>query len=119
MDQFASQLEHIAQESAQLARVELSQFDRMTDTHPTQCDTRLMALIANASDSLGLRHRRMPSGAGHDAAFMAHISPTAMVFVPSEGGRSHSADEWTSPEQFAKGVSVLINTVLAIDQGQL
>jgi len=118
MDQFASQLEHIAQESAQLARVALSQFERMTDTHPTQCDTHLMALIANASDALGLRHRRMPSGAGHDAAFMAHIAPTAMVFVPSEGGRSHSADEWTSPEQFAKGVSVLINTVLAIDQGQ-
>jgi acetylornithine deacetylase/succinyl-diaminopimelate desuccinylase-like protein len=34
-----------------------------------------------------------------------------MIFVPSIGGRSHTPEEWTSPEDMAKGVSVLTETL--------
>jgi allantoate deiminase len=38
---------------------------------------------------------------------MATGVPTAMLFVPSVEGRSHSAAEYTSPEDAARGASVL------------
>jgi beta-ureidopropionase / N-carbamoyl-L-amino-acid hydrolase len=38
--------------------------------------------------ALGL-HVRMPSGAGHDAQWLAPKLPTGMLFVPSIGGISH------------------------------
>ncbi len=49
----------------------------------------------------------MVSGAGHDSQVMARRVPTAMLFVPSVEGRSHSAAEYTAPEDAARGASVL------------
>jgi allantoate deiminase len=49
----------------------------------------------------------MTSGAGHDSQVMARHFPTAMVFVPSWEGHSHSPDEYTPPEQMVPGVRVL------------
>jgi N-carbamoyl-L-amino-acid hydrolase len=42
-----------------------------------------------------------------------------MIFVPSRDGISHSPKEYTSPQDMANGVSVLLQTVLAIDDGAL
>lgn len=43
------------------------------------------------------KHQRkvieLPSGAGHDAAMMAQITPAAMLFVRCKGGISHHPDE--------------------------
>jgi allantoate deiminase len=36
---------------------------------------------------------RLPSGAGHDAAVMASVCPTAMLFLRSPGGVSHHPEE--------------------------
>lgn len=58
----------------------------------------------------------MPSGAGHDAQNMAHIAPTAMIFVPSVDGISHSPKELTRWEDCANGAEVLYRTILAIDK---
>jgi acetylornithine deacetylase/succinyl-diaminopimelate desuccinylase-like protein len=53
----------------------------------------------------------MPSGAGHDAMVLAHHVPSAMLFVPSRGGLSHSPDEYTPPEQCELGARVLARAV--------
>ena len=56
----------------------------------------------------------MPSGAGHDAQFMHRVCPTAMIFVPSIGGRSHCPEERTEPEDLVNGANVLLRCVLEI-----
>jgi N-carbamoyl-L-amino-acid hydrolase len=84
---------------------------------PAPTDERLRELIEAAADSLDLSHRRMPSGAGHDAQEMAHVAPIAMVFVPSKGGVSHAPQEFTTPTDIANGANVLLRTLLAIDRG--
>jgi allantoate deiminase len=38
----------------------------------------------------GLRARRLPSGAGHDAMALAELCPIAMLFVRCSGGISHN-----------------------------
>lgn len=58
--------------------------------------------------------RRMASGAGHDAMVMARHVPTAMIFVPSRGGISHSPDEYTTPAHCALGARVLARMVASL-----
>ena len=86
---------------------------------PAPTDERLRKLIESVSASLGLSHRRLPSGAGHDAQDMAHVAPIAMIFVPSRGGISHAPQEFTSPAEMANGADVLLRTLLAIDRDAL
>jgi len=86
---------------------------------PAPTDERMRSIIASAADVLGLSYRLMASGAGHDAQDMAVIAPTGMIFVPSVNGISHSPDEFTTAEDMANGASVLLQTVLAIDDGAL
>ncbi|WP_153731018.1 Zn-dependent hydrolase [Sporosarcina obsidiansis] len=58
---------------------------------------------------------KLPSGAGHDANQIASIAPVGMIFVPSQNGISHSADEWTDYELVAKGVQALWNSLHYFD----
>jgi hydantoinase/carbamoylase family amidase len=64
----------------------------------------------------GLKSRRLPSGAGHDAQVMANLAPVAMIFVPSRGGISHSAQEYSDPEALDVGLTVLRDTIFEIDR---
>jgi beta-ureidopropionase / N-carbamoyl-L-amino-acid hydrolase len=68
--------------------------------------------IEAVSASLGLRHMRLPSGAGHDAQMMARLGPMGMIFIPSVGGISHSPKELSRWEDCANGANVLLETVL-------
>jgi len=64
-------------------------------------------MLEAAARSLGVGHRRMLSGAGHDAQYMAALCPTGMVFVPSRAGRSHCEEEFTSVDDIEHGANVL------------
>ena len=90
-----------------------------TSSKPAPTDERVRRIITNAAKSLGLSSRLMPSGAGHDAQEISHIAPTGMIFVPSVGGVSHSPKEFTSQQDMGNGANVLLQTVLAIDRGEL
>lgn len=85
-------------------------------SEPAPTDERMRSIIAKAAASLGLTHKLMPSGAGHDTQDLTHIAPSGMIFVPSVGGVSHSPKEYTSPEDMANGANVLLQTVLAVDR---
>lgn len=76
-------------------------------TTPVPMSRPLTERIEQICGRLSLNHRRMFSGAGHDAQLFAGLCPTAMIFVPSKAGISHSPEEFTAPEQLADGVSVL------------
>jgi N-carbamoyl-L-amino-acid hydrolase len=88
-------------------------------SEPAPTDKRLQTIISKAASSLNLTSKVMPSGAGHDAQEISHIAPTGMIFVPSVGGISHAPKEFTSQEDMANGANVLLQTVLAIDRGEL
>ena len=95
---------------------ELNRTDRCTATlevmsqsRPAPCDPALQDALAAAAEALTPgRWQRMPSGAGHDAQYMARQIPSAMLFVPSIGGISHHWAEDTAPEDLAMGLRVLV-----------
>ncbi len=76
-------------------------------------------MIEAKATELGFSNQRMPSGAGHDAQEMSHIAPTGMIFIPSRGGISHSPDEYSSIEDMANGVQLLLETILELDKKSL
>jgi N-carbamoyl-L-amino-acid hydrolase len=79
---------------------------------PSQFDARLVQSVREAAGELDLSQRDIVSGAAHDAVYMARIAPTAMVFVPCEGGISHNEIENAKPQDLADGCDVLLRAVL-------
>ena len=72
----------------------------------------VIAAIERAATAVGARWRRIRSGAGHDAQYMAAIGPTGMIFVPSHDGRSHCEEEFTAIEDIEDGANTLFLAAL-------
>ena len=74
-----------------------------------------IAAVRTAAEALGLAHRDIVSGAGHDACHMSRITPTSMIFVPCKDGLSHNEAESATLEHCAAGAQVLLEAALALD----
>jgi beta-ureidopropionase / N-carbamoyl-L-amino-acid hydrolase len=85
---------------------------KLWDRETVWFEPELCNLLEKSAQTLGYSHKRMVSGAGHDAQFIASYVPTAMLFVPSVNGKSHCEEELTSWEDCEKGVNVVLDTVL-------
>ncbi|HEV8614628.1 MAG TPA: Zn-dependent hydrolase [Methylomirabilota bacterium] len=72
----------------------------------------VVAAVEGAARETGARHRRILSGAGHDAQYMAAIGPAGMIFVPSRGGRSHCEEEFTPMDDIEHGANTLLLTAV-------
>src|SRR5437764_5263040 len=80
---------------------------------PCEFAPELVSRVRAASAELGLSHRDIVSSAAHDAVYLSRVAPTAMLFVPCEGGISHNEIENVRPEDCAAGCNVLLQAVLA------
>ncbi|MDD9149008.1 Zn-dependent hydrolase [Sporolactobacillus sp. CQH2019] len=87
---------------------------KLWDRETVAFDPAICRQLEKSAQSLGYSYKRMYSGAGHDAQYMASRVPTAMIFVPSVRGKSHCEEELTSYEDCVKGVNVALDTILAI-----
>jgi len=74
-------------------------------------DDRCVATVRRAAERLGLPHRDIHSGAGHDACNLALAAPTGMIFVPCEKGISHNETENAKPDDLAAGANVLLQAM--------
>jgi N-carbamoyl-L-amino-acid hydrolase len=80
---------------------------------PSEFAPELVSRVRAAAQELGFSHRDIVSGAAHDAVYLSRVAPTAMVFVPCEGGISHNEIESARPEDLAAGCGVLLHAVLS------
>lgn len=93
-------------------------FDRQAnESKPALTDKNLQQTINTTAKELGFSTKLMQSGAGHDAQEIADIAPVAMIFIPSVRGISHSPKEFSTATDMANGANVLLQTILAIDNG--
>lgn len=79
-------------------------------------DGQLVGFVKEAAEELGVKHRYIHSGAGHDAQFASYMLPTTMIFVQSKDGLSHCEAEYSTPEHCTSGASVMLNAVLKADK---
>ena len=89
---------------------------RIWDQPPVRFDANCVDAVRHAAETSGFSAREIVSGAGHDAAYVSRVAPTAMIFVPCRGGVSHNEAEFTSKEQCAAGAQVLLQAVLDYDR---
>lgn len=85
--------------------------ERLARFEPVTFDATLADEIEAVATRRGLSHRRMTSGAGHDAQMIARVAPAAMIFVPSRGGVSHNPREHTDDTLLIHGAEVLLEVV--------
>jgi N-carbamoyl-L-amino-acid hydrolase len=72
-------------------------------------DEKLVKRVLDVATELGYSSLLWVSGAGHDASYTNQVCPTAMIFVPSIGGRSHVEVENTRWEDCEAGANVLLH----------
>ena len=80
-------------------------------THETgarPCSPWLMRRLGEAIEAQGFEVRRLPSGAGHDAMAMAHLTDIGMLFVRCRDGISHHPAESMTPEDAEVAARVLL-----------
>jgi N-carbamoyl-L-amino-acid hydrolase len=107
-----------AKEVAEQTGTEIS-LERIARDPAALADPKIQAQIEAAAASLDLKTMHLPSGAGHDAQFLAKLGPMAMIFVPSLGGISHAPKELSRWSDCANGADVLLRTVLRVDRAKL
>ena len=90
--------------------------DPQFEVEPTPAHALVMEAVAASASALGLRHSALPSRASHDAQELGRRWPMGMIFVPSRGGFSHSAAEYTSPQQCWAGAAVLLDALQRLDR---
>jgi beta-ureidopropionase / N-carbamoyl-L-amino-acid hydrolase len=89
---------------------------RIWQSPPVKFAPELIECVRIGAEKAGFQSRDMISGAGHDAAYIARVAPTTMIFVPCAGGISHNEAESTSFDECAAGAQVLLNAVLEFDR---
>jgi allantoate deiminase len=83
------------------------EWERIWAIDPIPFDPGLIEAAATVVDGLTGSAPRLPSGPLHDASELARVVPTAMLFVRSLGGVSHTRAEDTPPADLALGVRAL------------
>ena len=111
LDRARTRLEAIVREACERegVRYELEHYWRVPYT---PFDRGVVDAVERAAGGAGARHRRIRSGAGHDAQYMAAIGPAGMVFVPSHDGRSHCEEEFTPIDDIEQGATTLLLAAL-------
>jgi allantoate deiminase len=105
----ASMLDAAEEATARIATEEDVSVDwkRLWRIEPIPFDEGLISLAEEAVNEVAGTSHRLPSGPLHDAAEMARLMPTVMIFVKSLGGLSHTKDEDTPEEDLELAVEAL------------
>ena len=89
-------------------------FEQISYTAPVIFNETCVDAVENACKSLDYPYRRITSGAGHDACYIADVAPTAMIFVPCADGISHNEAESATQADLEAGGNVLLHAMLSL-----
>jgi allantoate deiminase len=100
----------LAQRAGELAVARRLAFawETLQVTEAKKCDINLSRRLLGAVETVTGSARRLPSGAGHDAAILALLFPAAMLFVRCRAGLSHHPDEFVSLEDIRAALQVTV-----------
>lgn len=91
-------------------KLEIETIEQLT---PSPLSEDICTRLQQAASARGLELRLVPSGALHDAAVIAHVLPTAMIFVASRDGISHNPAEYSRIEDIALAAQLLEDMIVA------
>lgn len=83
------------------------ELDNISKAIPVKLDEDLKNQLSEVATKLGIEHKIMNSGAGHDAMKFWDIAPTGMVFIPCRDGVSHNKAEEIEYEDIILGSKII------------
>ena len=83
------------------------ELDNISKAIPVKLDEDLKNELNEVATKLGIEHKIMNSGAGHDAMKFWDIAPTGMVFIPCRDGVSHNKAEDIDYEDIILGSKII------------
>jgi ureidoglycolate amidohydrolase len=81
---------------------------------PAECAPEIIEALSDSCAKCKQPFILMVSRAYHDSLFISRIAPVAMLFIPCRNGYSHRPDEFATPEDIARGVTILAETLAAL-----
>lgn len=90
------------------------ELEQVANALPITFPLSMVQMVERHARKSGYSLAPMVSGAGHDAQFMHRMCPSAMIFVPSRGGKSHCPEEDTSWEDIERGSNLLLRCILEL-----
>ena len=90
------------------------EFDRLWSIDPLEFSPVVREAVVAGAEAAGVPFRRIVSGAGHDASYMAQATDSGMVFVPSAGGITHAESEFTEWDDCVAGAETYANATLEL-----
>ena len=87
-------------------------FNEIWYSPPVKFDASCVNAVKEGAEQLGFSAMPIISGAGHDSCYMNRVAPTAMVFIPCEGGISHNEIENATKDDCAAGCDVLLRAMV-------
>jgi beta-ureidopropionase / N-carbamoyl-L-amino-acid hydrolase len=109
LDRLGDQVEAICRAEAGPCEVAVTEVSRET---PIEFPPPVIDAIRRSVERRGYRHQPIYSAAGHDARHVAHLCPTAMIFIPCWRGLSHNEAESAEPADVAAGAQVVTDVLL-------
>ncbi len=110
-ERMARSLDEVAARTASATGVAI-EVEKIWSSPPIEFDSGCIDAVRSAAALAGCDHMDMVSGAGHDSVYVSRVAPTAMIFVPCEGGISHNETEHATPGDLAAGCNVLLHAML-------
>ena len=83
------------------------ELDNISKAIPVKLDEELKNELSEIATKLGIEHKIMNSGAGHDAMKFWDIAPTGMLFIPCKDGVSHNKAEEIDYEDIILGSKII------------
>jgi ureidoglycolate amidohydrolase len=112
-DAFMRAIETAGQTIAMKRQVSINT-DLLNADAPAECAPTIIEALSQSCRKHHWPFIPMVSRAYHDSLFMSLIAPGAMLFIPCRNGYSHRPDEYASPEDIERGITVLAETLAAL-----
>lgn len=85
--------------------------DLLNADNPADCSPSVIEALSASCVRHGQKFIPMVSRAYHDSLFISRVVPAGMLFIPCRNGYSHRPDEYASPEDITRGVTILAETL--------
>jgi len=113
LDSAVAEIEQTVQDICHARQLAI-EFSRLSEAEPVVLADGIIDLLEQKSRECDITPLRMISGAGHDTALVAGLTPAGMIFVPSRDGLSHCPQEFTRIEDIALGCEILLAAVVEL-----
>lgn len=86
------------------------------DQEPVKMDDVIINAVSSGIEELGVKPVKLVSMAGHDAANMARVTRSGMIFVRSIDGKSHCKEEYSTEDDIELTGNAMLNAIIKLDE---